>query len=99
MRAVEIEELLFNDVRQNWGHELFTANSALDFVDLIRTAAKKMVAQRRTGAEDLEKARANLRRFVGEMEVVKDENGWKEFREQTVSEALRRLCPLWPFCE
>src|SRR5215211_5059831 len=98
MDADQLELRLLNEVRNARGHEVFTANSALDLVGLIHEAARRMVAEGRTAEEDFDEARANLRRFLHEMERAKVELGYSEFREDTVGWA-RRICPLWPFCE
>jgi hypothetical protein len=98
MDAGQIEQQLLNEVRAARGHDLFTANSALDLVMFIRGGAETMVAESRTSEDDLTQAKQNLRRFLDEMDAARVELGYSEFREDTGGLA-RRICPLWPFCE
>jgi hypothetical protein len=98
MDAESIELQLESEVRSARGHDRFTGNSALDLVMFIKTGAQEMVATGRTSEDDLEEAKANLHRFLDEMESGRVELGYTEYREDVVEWARSKLCPMWPFC-
>ena len=98
MDAEQIERQLLNEIRAARGHAVFTANSLLDLVAMIHEGASRMVDEGHVGDEDLRRAKDNLRRFLDEMEAGRVELGYSEYREDVVSWARRKLCPLWPIC-
>src|SRR6266481_151421 len=91
MDADQIEHMLLNDVRAARGHDVFTASSALDLVGLIQDGAKTMVVEGRTRENDLREAQDNLHRFLNEIEIVRIDLGYAEFREDTISMARGSL--------
>jgi len=98
MDSEQIERQLLNEIRAARGHAVFTANSLLNLVAMIHEGAHTMVAEGRVSDRDMRKAKDNLRRFLDEMESGRVELGYSEYREDVVSWARRKLCPLWPIC-
>jgi hypothetical protein len=66
---------------------------------MIQEGAARMVDEGQVSERDLRKAKDNLHRFLDEMEAGRVELGYSEYREDVVSWARRKLCPLWPICE
>ena len=99
MDAEQIEEQLLNALRGMAHGDVFTGASAVDLVQLLRRAARRMGAEGRTSEADVAAAVESLRTFLAEMEKARDEWGLTEFHEETVSHAWTKLCPgFWPFC-
>jgi len=99
MDANQIEMRFLNELRSTRGHRTFTANSALDLVFQIQTAANRMVVEDRTSEKDLAEATKAFAVFLDEMDTVRATLGYSEFREETISGAIVKLCPgFWPFC-
>lgn len=98
MEYDQIQNRFQNELRSFWGHEDFTANSFLDLLSLIDSGARRMVAEGRTEEEDMDEAIQALHRFLDEMKAERDRLGFTDFREETVSKAGFRLCPIFPFC-
>jgi hypothetical protein len=99
--AMEYDQIQYrfqNELRGYWGHEDFTANSFLDLLSLMDSGARRMVAEGRSGEEDMQEAIQALHRFMDEMTAERDRRGFTDFREETVSQARFRLCPIFPFC-
>jgi hypothetical protein len=99
MDADQIERQLLNEIRARRGQDLFTANSLLNLLAMVQEGANRMVAEGKDSEEDLREAKANLWRFLDAMEEGRDKLGYTEYREDVVSWARKRLCPLWPICE
>jgi hypothetical protein len=100
MDADRIEVILLMELRGRLHAATFTGASAVDTFMAIKKGIRLMVSEHRTGDDDLEVARQSLHRFLGQMEEQRDRHGLSEFHEETVSDALFRLCPppCWPFC-
>ena len=99
MDADRIEQQFVNVFRSERGHDTFTGNSAADLFSGIDVAAKRMITEGRTSGHDLEEAAEAFSLLLNEMEAERTRLGYSEFREDTVSAALLRLCPgFWPFC-
>jgi hypothetical protein len=77
------------------GYE-FAPNCEADLKQTIRRALEKDVNQ--TVRYALSEAEANTRRLVDEMVAVAEAEGFPQLYEETLRQALRRLCPLFPFC-
>ena len=81
------------------GHELFTANSLLDLVEMLESGAANMVADDRLADWDLDRSAKATDDLLDELASVRSELGSPSFTEETVSRSRRRLCPgFWPFC-
>jgi hypothetical protein len=94
-----VRQLLLDVVRNDAGHELFTANSLLDLLALVDEAAQTVAAEGDLGSARLEDARRAVRVLLSTLADVRDETGESAFRETTIAEARLRLCPgFWPFC-
>jgi hypothetical protein len=99
MNADQIEWRLLNDLRNARGHDTFTGNSAADLVYQIEVAAKRMITEGRTSEDDMALASKAFVVLLSEMDAERAILGYSEFREDTVSRALGKLCPgFWPFC-
>jgi len=99
MDTDQIESRLVNVLRNARGHDNFTANSAADLFLQIQMAAQRMVKEGRTSDRDMDEATQAFMLLLNEMNSEKTIRGYSEFREETVSGALAKLCPgFWPFC-
>jgi hypothetical protein len=99
MDADQIEARLLNQLRMAHCHDTFTGNSAADLFGQIQQAAKRMVSEERTSENDLAEATNAFMVLLNEMDTERTRRGYVEFREDTVSWGLDKLCPgFWPFC-
>jgi hypothetical protein len=66
---------------------------------LVRTGVQRLEAEGFLDDGDrIAIAEANLTIFISEMVIAARGFGLLELHENTFGEALRRLCPLFPFC-
>ena len=96
--AAAAHNRLMNVLRNDVGHELFTANCLLDVVADLDRAAQMMASEGRMTPDDIEEAEDALRVVLRGMVDVRADFGYSEFREDTWFEAKRRFCPRWPIC-
>ena len=94
-----VAERLFYEVRNTKHDELFSGASAADLSLAIVRGTLNMVADQRTGADDLTIAVDNLQTLLAEMDSTRVQSGFAAYQEVTISTALGNLCPgFWPFC-
>ncbi len=65
---------------------------------LLRELVSKGEAGLRGTVRRRAEAEENLRWFVRAMIVEAKARNWTELHEDAFMEALKKLCPLWPFC-
>lgn len=94
-----VRQQLLSVVRNDVGHELFTANSLLDLVALLDQGAENMVREDQVDPDHMDDARVAVHDLLATLVAVRDESGESHFQETTVSQAWMRLCPgFWPVC-
>jgi hypothetical protein len=99
-RGVAARELMLNEIRNQLGHELFTANSLLDLLAVIEDAAGNMVTTDKLTGEHMQLAVTRTHNLLAQLSVARTESESVFFQEITVATAQSRLlCPgFWPFC-
>jgi hypothetical protein len=79
-------------------HELFLGEDCAHNLSLEIQKALAAVDKRGGTAAALEAAEDATRRLVREMAREAVRGGSPALREWTLNNALKRLCPMWPFC-
>ena len=86
-------------VRDQLGHEAFTANSLLDLLWLIEQGAATMVAHDELDNEHMDRAESATVDLLRELSNVRLRDGSPIFTEESISAVRIQLCPgFWPFC-
>ncbi len=73
----------------------FAQNCEQDFRALL---SRSLPSVRESDADTLEQVERNTALLVEEMVAVARANNWPELYEDTLRNALKKLCPLFPFC-
>ena len=91
---------MLTEVRIQTEGEAFTADCLLDLVSAIEHGTRRMIDERRLEDGDLELAAESTRSLVEAMREHKQDRGFDEFREETLSHAYSAFCPppIWPLC-
>ena len=90
---------LLSVVRNQLGHEPFTANSLLDLLWLIEQGAANMVANDELDPEDMNRAESAAVGLLQELSNIRLQDGFPFFTEESINAVRIQLCPgFWPFC-
>lgn len=97
MRTVPLKTRL-TVIMKSWPIPI-TPGCEQELKQLIDQAVVKVqAAGLATNIQKLDKVESNFEKLLAEMTLEAGKQGFNELHEPTVSAALARICPLFPFC-